>query len=101
MLERLQSVDATVFTIGLGTSIDRESLERLASGLGRRGRVPGGRPALPQEFRRILENLRQPLRHRLHVDELDPRRAWRKVQILSTTPGVTSVSRGGYFAPPQ
>ncbi len=101
VLDRLKSVDATVFTIGLGTNIDRGLLERLAADSGGESAFPLDVTTLPQEFRRVIENLRK--RYVISYTSTNSSRdgRWRKVQILSTTPGVTSVSRGGYFAPPQ
>jgi len=90
-----------VFTIGLGTNIDRGLLERLAADSGGESAFPLDVTTLPQEFRRVIENLRK--RYVISYTSTNSSRdgRWRKVQILSTTPGVTSVSRGGYFAPPQ
>ena len=56
---------------------------------------------LPQEFRRILENLRR--RYVISYTSTNSTRdgAWRKVDIRSRRHGVTVASRGGYFAPAQ
>jgi Ca-activated chloride channel family protein len=101
VFERLKSVEATVFAIGLGTRIDRALLERLAAESGGEAAFPLDVTTLPQEFRRIVENLRK--RYVISYTSTNSTRdgKWRTVQILSTTSGVTSVSRGGYFAPPQ
>jgi hypothetical protein len=90
-----------VFTIGLGTRIDREPLQRLAAESGGEAAFPEDVSLLPQEFRRILENLRR--RYIVAYTSTNSTRdgAWRKVDIRSRQPGVTVVSRGGYFAPPR
>jgi Ca-activated chloride channel homolog len=97
--ERLKSVEATVFTIALGTNIDRALLERLAAESGGEAAFPQDVSALPQEFRRVVENLRK--RYVIGYTSTNATRdgKWRKVEIRSTTPGVTAISRGGYFAP--
>src|SRR5262245_47952759 len=59
VLERLRAVDATVFTIGLGTKLDRDVLERLAAESGGEASFPEDVTTLSQEFRRIIENLRR------------------------------------------
>jgi VWFA-related protein len=99
VLERLRTVEATVFTIGLGTRIDREPLQRLATESGGEAAFPEDVSSLPQEFRRILENLRR--RYIIAYTSTNSSRdgGWRKVDIRSRHPGMTVVSRGGYFAP--
>ena len=101
VLERLRSVDATVFTIGLGSKIDREPLERLAQESGGEAAFPEDVSLLPREFRRILENLRR--RYVISYTSTNSMRdgAWRKVDIRSRRQGVKVASRGGYFAPAQ
>jgi Ca-activated chloride channel homolog len=99
VLEKLRTVDATVFIIGLGTRIDREPLQRLATESAGEAAFPEDVSSLPQEFRRILENLRR--RYIIAYTSTNSSRngAWRKVDIRSRHPGMTVVSRGGYFAP--
>jgi Ca-activated chloride channel homolog len=101
VLERLRSVDATVFTIGLGSRIDRQPLERLAHESGGEAAFPEDVSLLPREFRRILENLRR--RYVISYTSTNATRdgAWRKVDIRSRRQGVTVASRGGDFAPAQ
>lgn len=99
VLERLKAVDATVFTIGLGTKLDRTVLERLASESGGEAAFPEDVSGLGPEFRRIVENLRR--RYVLGYTSTNSAHdgGWRKVEIRSRRPGVRVVSRGGYFAP--
>jgi Ca-activated chloride channel family protein len=101
VLERLKTVDATIFAIGLGTRLDRTVLERLAQESGGEAAFPEDVSGLPQEFRRILENLRR--RYVLGYTSTNSSRdgSWRKVNISSRQSGVMVVSRGGYFAPAQ
>jgi Ca-activated chloride channel homolog len=99
VLERLKSVDAIVFTVGLGSQLDRDVLERLARESGGEAAFPEDVSALPGEFRRILENLRR--RYVIGYTSTNSSRdgAWRDVDIRTNREGVTVVSRGGYFAP--
>lgn len=99
VLERLHSVEATVFPIGLGTKIDRGVLERLAKESGGEAAFPLEVTGLGQEFRRIVENLRK--RYVISYTSTNSTRngKWRKVDIRSRRGGMTAVSRGGYFAP--
>jgi Ca-activated chloride channel homolog len=99
VLERLRSVDATVFAVGLGTKLDQDVLERLALESGGEASFPADVSTLGDEFRRIVENLRK--RYVISYTSTNSTRDgnWRKVEIQSTTPGVTAISRGGYFEP--
>jgi VWFA-related protein len=99
VLERLRSVEATVFAIGLGPRIDRDVLERLARESGGEAAFPDDVSQLGQEFRRVVENLRK--RYVLGYTSTNSTRdgKWRKVEIRSRRKGMVAVSRGGYFAP--
>ena len=101
VMERLKTVEATIFTVGLGNRIDRDVLERLARESGGEASFPEDVTALPGEFRRILENLRR--RYVLGYTSTNTQHDgnWRKVDIRSRRPGMVAVSRGGYFAPAQ
>jgi VWFA-related protein len=76
-------------------------LEQLARDSGGEASFPEDVSGLPQEFRRILENLRR--RYVLSYTSTNTAHdgSWRKVDIRSRRPGMTVVSRGGYFAPAQ
>ena len=99
VLERLRAVDATVFAIGLGTRLDRSVLERLAKESSGEAAFPEDVSGLPQEFRRIVENLRR--RYVVSYTSTNTTRdgEWRKVDIRSRRTGIRVVSRGGFFAP--
>ncbi len=99
MLERLHSVEATVFPVGLGTKIDRPVLERLAKESGGEAAFPEDVSGLSGEFRRIVENLRQ--RYVVGYTSTNSTRdgQWRKVEIRSRRENIVAVSRGGYLAP--
>jgi Ca-activated chloride channel family protein len=99
VLERLKTVDATVYAIGLGPRIDRAKLEELAAISGGEAYFPQDVPSLAEDFDRILETLRR--RYFISYTSTNSTRdgAWRKVEIASKKPGVLVLSRGGYNAP--
>lgn len=99
VLERLKTVDATIYAVGLGPDLDRDVLERLARESGGEAAFPADVSGLSAEFKRILENLRR--RYVLSYTSTNSTHdgRWRKVEIRSRRPGMTIVSRGGYFAP--
>lgn len=99
VLERLKSVDATVYTVGMGARIDRKVLEELASVSGGEAYFPDDVASLPRDFNRILETLRR--RFVISYTSTNSTRdgGWRKVEIRSRKQGVAILSRGGYNAP--
>jgi len=99
VLERLKSVQATVFTIGLGPRIDRDVLSNLAAVSGGEAYFPEDVSELSADFDRVLETLRR--RYVISYTSTNSTRngAWRTVEIRSRRPGVTIVSAGGYHAP--
>lgn len=101
VLQMLGGVDTTVYTIGLGPRVDRETLDRLAEASAGESYFPSDVTTLEQEYRRILENLRR--RYVLSYDSTNRTRdgAWRRVEIRARRPGLLVESRGGYFAPDQ
>jgi Ca-activated chloride channel homolog len=99
VLERLKSVDAVVFPVGLGPQIDRPVLEQLARASGGEAYFPEDVSTLGRDFDRILETLRR--RYVISYTSTNTTRdgAWRQVDIRSRRTGVVVASRGGYFAP--
>ncbi len=98
-LERLKETGTTVFAIGLGPKIGRAVLERLATESGGEVYFPEDVSALPDEYRRIIENLRR--RYIISYSSTNPLHdgTWRTVEIRSRQPSAVITSRGGYFAP--
>jgi Ca-activated chloride channel homolog len=99
VLEQIHDVDATVYAIGLGRHVDHEALESLASRSGGEAFFPDDVDALPDQYRRVIECLRQ----RYVASYLSTNRTrdgkWRKVDIASVRPELEVKTRGGYFAP--
>jgi len=99
VLERLHEVDASIYAIGLGPKVDRQVLEDLAGRSGGEAFFPATVDALADEYRRVVERLRQ--RYVASYLSTNPKRDghWRSVAITSTNPSLVIKSRGGYFAP--
>jgi Ca-activated chloride channel family protein len=99
VLERLKTVDAVVFPIGLGPQIDRPVLEQFARASGGDAYFPEDVSTLSRDFDRILETLRR--RYVISYTSTNTTRdgAWRQVDIRSRRTGVVVASRGGYYAP--
>lgn len=101
VLELMKQTDVTVFTIALGSSVDRPVLERFATESGGESYFPAHVTDLEAQYRRVVENLRR--RYVISYTSTNPTRngAWRPVEIVSRIPDTVVVSKGGYFAPQQ
>jgi VWFA-related protein len=99
VLTMVNAVDAPVYTIGLGPKVDRQVLERLAESSGGEAFFPETVSALGEQYRRVVENLRQ--RYVASYISTNSKRdgRWRTVKIASSNPGLVIKSRGGYFPP--
>lgn len=99
VLVSLGGVETTVYAIGLGPKVDRETLEHLASASNGEANFPDDVSRLGVEYRRILENLRR--RYVISYSSTNTARdgAWRKVEIRAKRRGLVVDTRGGYFAP--
>jgi VWFA-related protein len=99
VLSSLSSLGATVYAIGLGPNVDRDTLEKFADATTGETYFPSDVSTLGAEYHRILENLRR--RYILSYTSTNFERdgAWRKVEIRSKRDGVIIQTRGGYFAP--
>jgi VWFA-related protein len=99
VLATLGEVDSTVYAIGLGPNVDRETLEKLAAASSGEAYFPADVTSLGEDYRRILENLRR----RYVISYTSTNRtydgAWRQVEIRPKRDGIAIESSGGYFAP--
>jgi len=97
----IRESEATIFTIGLGSKVDRSFLDKLGDLSGGEGYFPAGVEGLQAEYQRIIENLRR--RYVVSYTSTNGERngEWREVRIRSKSPGVVVRSRGGYFTPEQ
>ncbi len=99
VLRLLQDQEVTVFPVGLGTKIDPERLNLLATFSGGQAYFPKETLDLSAEFQRVIENLR----HRYIVGYTSTNSTrdgkWRSVEIRPRAAGIRITSRKGYFAP--
>ena len=96
----LKDSGATAFAIGIGTKVDRRPLQRLADLSGGRAFFPQDVEQLPDQFRRVVDDLRR--RYVVGYTSSHPKHDgnWRKVEILlKSEPLATVRSTGGYTAP--
>jgi Ca-activated chloride channel family protein len=101
VLDKVQKTDAAVYAIGIGSRVERQRLEELATRSGGAAFFPSDVTALAADYQRILDELRR--RYVVGYESTNRSRGgkWRKVEIRSRTPEVTIRSRDGYFEPAQ
>ena len=94
-----REVGATIFPVGLGTRVDTEVLQHLAKLSGGEAYFSPDPSQLGDQFRGIIENLRQ--RYVLSYTSTNARHdgAWRHVEIRSRNKALVVTTGGGYFAP--
>ncbi len=99
LISRLRDVDAAVFAIGLGPSVDRDALEALAAASGGQAYFPATVDDLPAQYARVVEDLRR--RYVLSYTSSNTARdgSWRSVELRPKREGLSIASRGGYRAP--
>jgi VWFA-related protein len=99
VLATLGEVGSTVYAIGLGPNVDRETLEQIADASSGEAYFPADVTSLGDDYRRILENLRR----RYVISYTSTNRtydgAWRHVEIRPKRDDIAVQSAGGYFAP--
>ncbi len=99
LLQTLRESQTSVFTIALGSKVDRSILEQIATESGGNSYVPESVDTLPAEYARIIEDLRR--RYVVSYTSTNGTRdgAWRVVDIRPSRPELVVRSRHGYFAP--
>ena len=99
LLKLVKETDASIFALGLGSRVDRSTLDDLARLSGGQAYFPEQVSGLREEYRHIVENLRR--RYVVSYTSTNSQRdgAWRQVQIRPRSPDISVASRGGYFAP--
>jgi VWFA-related protein len=99
VLDLLAQTETTIYAIGIGPRVDREFLDKIASGSSGESYFPDDVEGLRDDYRRVVENLRR--RYVVSYTSTNDIRdgAWRTVDIRSRVDDVTVTSRGGYFAP--
>jgi len=99
VLHQLEQTQATIYAIGIGTTVDRSHLEVLAQQSGGRAYFPADATTLAASYRKIVDELRR--RYVIGYESTDSARDghWRKVEIRARDGSVMIRSRGGYYAP--
>jgi VWFA-related protein len=99
VLKLVKTTGVTIYPIGLGTKVDREVLERLASESGGEASFPTDVTLLDAQYRRVIENLRRRYVLSYTSTHVDRDGGWRNVEIRPRSAGILVATRGGYFAP--
>jgi VWFA-related protein len=99
VLELGREVGATIFPIGLGSRVDTAVLQHLATVSGGDAYFSAESAQLADQFRNIIENLRQ--RYVLSYTSTNTKQdgAWRHVEIRPRKAALVVTTSGGYFAP--
>ena len=99
LLDKVHQTDTTVYAIGLGANVDHAALQRIADVSGGAAYFPQDVTELPQQYGRVLEELRR--RYVITYTSTNSARdgAWRAVTITTRQPGFVIRSRRGYTAP--
>lgn len=99
VLDLGMEVGATIYAVGLGTSVDRKTLDLLAAQTGGQAYFADDVSGLGAQFRRVVEALRR----RYVVSYSSTNRLangkWRTVEIRPKLPDHLVKTAGGYFAP--
>jgi VWFA-related protein len=101
VMELGRQVGAAIFPIGLGTRVDKPVLERLAQDSGGDVYLSNEASELAEQFKGIVENLRQRYVLSYTSTNAAANGKWRRVQIRPRNNGLVVSSVGGYFAPDE
>jgi VWFA-related protein len=99
VLELEHTVGAMVFSVGLGTKVDRAVLDQFSKQSGGQAFYATSDSQLSSQFHQVVEGLRR--RYVLSYTSTNSvhNGAWRKVEIRPRANGRIVSTRGGYFAP--
>lgn len=101
VLAATRRTGAAVFTLGLGSRVDRAMLEQLARTSGGHAYFPADVSQLPDEYHRVLEDLRRRFIISYTSTNATHDGRWRSVEIRTRDGALQVESQGGYFAPGQ
>jgi len=99
VLELARQVNATTFTVGLGTRVDEAVLSRFAAASGGEAYLSPDPTGLPDTFRKIVENLRQRYMVSYTSTHTEHDGRWRRVELRPRDRSLTVAGTAGYFAP--
>ncbi len=99
VLSQVKNTDTTVYAIGLGAKVDRAALQQVTEASGGAAYFPDDVSLMPEQYRRVLEDLRR--RYLVTYTSTNSKRdgAWRSVDITTAKAGVIIRSRRGYAGP--
>jgi VWFA-related protein len=96
----IQDTGALVFSIGLGTNVDRAALQQFADISGGRAFFPTDISQLAGEFVRVVDDLRRRYVVGYTSSGIQRDGSWRNVEIrIKSHPDARIKTPGGYFAP--
>jgi Ca-activated chloride channel family protein len=98
VLREAHQADVRVFAIGLGVSVDRAELERLAAETGGKAWFalqPGG---LSRVYREIGRELRSQYLLAYQPENFQADGEWREITVRAKRPGLSVIARKGYYA---
>ena len=90
-----------VFTVGLGTKVDKPVMEQFAKVSGGQVFYATNEMQLSNQFHQVVEGLRRRYVLSYVSTNSNHNGAWRKVELRSRAKSVHVRSRDGYYAPPQ
>jgi VWFA-related protein len=100
VVKSVKDTGATIFTIGLGTNVDRTKLQQLADMSGGQALFPEEVAELDAQYRKVVEDLRRRYLVGFTSTHIDRDGSWRTVEIrVKSAPESTVRTAGGYFAP--
>lgn len=95
----MREAEATAFPVGLGTKIDSGRLKQVAQLSGGAAYFPADVETLPDEYAKVVENLRRRFLLSYSSTHAERDGSWRNVEIRSRRRDVVISARSGYFAP--
>ena len=100
VLKHVQDTGTLVFSIGLGTNVDKAVLNEIADRSGGRAFFPTDVTELPGEYRRVVDDLRRRYVLGYTSSHIQRDGSWREVAIrIKSRERAVIRSSGGYFAP--
>ena len=100
VIKAITDTGALVFSIGLGTNVDRQTLQKLSDVSGARAFFPEIVTELPAQYRRVIDDLRRRYIVGFTSTHVQRDGSWRPVQIrIRGREEAVVRSAGGYFAP--
>jgi Ca-activated chloride channel homolog len=99
VLELTRTVGAMVFTVGLGTKVDKPVMEQFSKVSGGQSFYATNEMQLSTQFHQVVEGLRRRYVLSYVSTNSNHNGAWRKVEIKPRANGRVVSTRGGYFAP--